>query len=82
MALCYNIVKEKERGIKMNGKEVKSKRNLQQNIFLILEIIATCLTFIGAMLVVFKKVDNAGYAIIPMVFSIIFSLLYQNIKNQ
>jgi len=52
----------------MNLKREKTKRN----IFLALQIIFLILTFIGAILVIMKKVDNAGYAVIPMLWSLIF----------
>ena len=48
------------------------KEKIKRNIFLTLQIIFLILTFIGATLVIMKKLDNAGYAIIPMLFSLIF----------
>jgi len=53
----------------MNLKKEKNKRN----IFLALSIVFLILTIIGAILVFTKKVDNAGYAVIPMLWSLIFS---------
>lgn len=52
----------------MDLKKEKTKRN----IFLALQIIFLILTFVGAALVIMKKVDNAGYAVIPMLWSLIF----------
>ena len=52
----------------MNLKKEKIKRN----IFLALQIIFLILTFVGAILVFMKKVDNAGYAVVPMLWSLIF----------
>lgn len=61
----------------MNLKREKAKRN----IFLVLQIIFTLLTFIGAVLVIMKKVENAGYAVIPMLWALIFGMLYRNSKK-
>ena len=52
----------------MNLKKEKVKRNM----FLTLQIVFLILTLVGAILVFIKKVDNAGYAVIPMLFSLIF----------
>ena len=52
----------------MNLKKEKIKRN----IFLTLQSIFFVLTIVGAILVFTKKVDNAGYAVIPMLWSLIF----------
>lgn len=48
------------------------KEKIKRNIFLTLQIIFLILTFTGAILVIMKKLDNAGYAVIPMLFSLIF----------
>lgn len=48
------------------------KETIKRNIFLTLQIIFLVLTLIGAILVFMKKVDNAGYAVIPMLWSLIF----------
>jgi len=42
------------------------KEKIKRNIFLTLQIIFLILTFIGAILVIMKKVDNAGYSVVPM----------------
>lgn len=57
------------------------KEQIKKNVFLVLYITFTILTFTGAILVIMKKVDNAGYAIIPMIFGIIFQILYRNSKK-
>ena len=59
-----NIKKEKGIGLK--------REKIKRNIFLALQIIFLILTFVGAILVFMKKVDNAGYAVIPMWWSLIF----------
>ena len=48
------------------------KEKIKRNIFMILQTTFFILTIIGAILVFTKKVDNAGYAVIPMVWSLIF----------
>jgi len=48
------------------------REKIKRNIFLVLQIIFLILTFIGAILVIMKKVDNAGYAVVPMLWSLIF----------
>lgn len=52
----------------MNLKKEKMKRN----IFFILQCVFVVLTLIGTVLVIVKKVNNAGYAVIPMVWSLVF----------
>ena len=51
----------------------KKKEKVKRNIFLALSIIFLILTIIGAILVFTKRVDNAGYAVIPMLWTLIFS---------
>lgn len=48
------------------------KEKVKRNMFLTLQIVFLILTLVGAILVFIKKVDNAGYAVIPMLFSLIF----------
>jgi len=48
------------------------KETIKRNVFLVLQISFLILTLIGAILVFMKKVDNAGYAVIPMLWSLIF----------
>lgn len=62
----------------MNLKKEKIKRN----VFLILQTIFFILTIIGAILVIMKKVDNAGYAVIPMLFSLIFTSFMRESQNK
>lgn len=57
------------------------KELLKMKVFLILYIIFLILTFLGAILVILHKVSNAGYAVIPMLFGIIFATLYRNSKK-
>ena len=53
------------------------KEKIKRNIFLTLQIIFLILTFIGATLVIMKKLDNADYAVIPMLWSLIFWWIYE-----
>ena len=48
------------------------KEKIKRNIFLSLQIIFLILTFVAVILVIMKKVDNAGGAVISMLFSLIF----------
>ncbi len=57
------------------------KETVKKNIFLLLQIVFMVLTFIGAIMVIRDKLNNAGYAVIPMLFSLIFGLLYRNSKK-
>lgn len=57
------------------------KEKLKQNVFLVLYVVFSVLTFIGAFLVIAHKVTNAGYAVIPMLFALVFSVLYRNSKK-
>lgn len=58
------------------------KEKIKRNIFLTLQIIFLILTFIGAILVIMKKLDNAGYAVIPMLWSLIFGGFMQNSQKK
>lgn len=58
------------------------KEKIKKNIFLTLQIIFTILTFVGAILVFLKKVDNAGYAVIPMLWALIFGGLMQSSQKK
>lgn len=52
-------------------------------IYLILSIIFTAITFVGATFVIVNNGRfNAGYACIPMLFALIFSILFQNSNNK
>lgn len=57
------------------------KEKMKKNIFLSLCIVFCILTFIGAILCITEKVNNAGYAIIPMLIELVFNLLYRNSKK-
>lgn len=49
-----------------------------KKVFLILNIIFVILTFVGAFYVLGNNGNvNAGYAVIPMVFALIFIFLYR-----
>lgn len=61
---------------------MKLKREIiKMKVFLSLYIIFFILTIIGAILSITNKVDNAGYAIIPMLFGLFFAMLYRNSKK-
>lgn len=65
----------KKREKQMNIKREKAKRN----IFLILQIVLIVLTFIGAGYVLLNHGEsNAGYAVVPMLFALIFGMLFRN----
>lgn len=51
-------------------------------IFVSASLIFAILTFIGGYLVITHKLDNAGYSVIPMLFTLIFSILYRNSKKE
>ena len=57
------------------------RETMKRNIFLGLCIVFCILTFIGAFLCLTEKVDNAGYAIIPMLIELVFNSLYRNSKK-
>ena len=59
-----------------------NKKQLKANIFLILSLIFAILTFVGAYMVITHKLDNAGYSVIPMLFTLIFSNLCINSKRE
>ena len=44
-------------------------------------ILFIILTFVGGILVIIGKFDNAGYAVVPMLFTMICSSLYRNSKK-
>lgn len=54
-----------------------------KKVYFVLSIIFTILTFLGALYVILNNgKPNAGYAVIPMIFSLLFQLLYKNHKNE
>ncbi len=58
-----------------------NKKQLKTRILLILSLIFAVLTFVGGYMVITHKVDNAGYSVVPMLFTLIFSLFYRNSKQ-
>lgn len=54
---------------------------IKVRIFLILSLIFAILTLVGGYLVITHKLDNAGYSVIPMLFTLTFSILYKNSKK-
>lgn len=59
-----------------------NKEKLKVKIFLILSLVFAILTLIGGYLVITHKLDNAGYSVIPMLFTLTFSILYRNSKKK
>ena len=57
------------------------KEQIKIKIFLILYILFAILGFIGAFMVITKRLNNVGYVVIPMLFAIVFSMLYRNSKK-
>lgn len=57
------------------------KEELKMKIFFVLYIVFFALTIVGAILCITHKVNNAGYAIIPMLIGLVFSMLYRNSKK-
>ena len=57
------------------------KEQIKKKIFLILYIVFAILGFIGAFMVITKRLNNVGYVVIPMLFAIVFSILYRNSKK-
>jgi predicted tellurium resistance membrane protein TerC len=57
------------------------KKKIKMKIFLILYIVFAILVFIGAFMVITERVNNAGYAVIPMLFAVVFGILYRNSKK-
>lgn len=53
----------------------------RKHIFLVLHMIFLILTLAGATLCIMGKVDNAGFAVIPMLIQLIFHSLYENSKK-
>ena len=58
-----------------------NKEQIKIKIFLILYIVFAILGFIGAFMVITKRLNNVGYVVIPMLFAIVFSMLYRNSKK-
>lgn len=58
-----------------------NKENLKVKIFFGLSLIFAILTLVGGYLVITHRLDNAGYSVIPMLFTLTFSILYRNSKK-
>ncbi len=58
-----------------------NKEKLKVKIFLILSLIFAILTLVGGYLVITHKLDNVGYSVVPMLFTLTFSILYRNSKK-
>ena len=58
------------------------KEQIKMKIFLILYIVFAILGFIGAFMVITKRLNNVGYVVIPMLFAVICSMFYRNTKNE
>lgn len=57
------------------------RAELKKKIFFILYLVFFTLTIVGAILCVTHKVNNVGYAVIPMLIGLVFSMLYRNSKK-
>ena len=57
------------------------KECIKKKVFLVLWIFFYILTCAGAIGVFLDKFDNAGYAVVPMVFALVFSVAYKNSKK-
>lgn len=56
---------------------------MKTKLFLILSVLFSLLTFVGAAYVLINKGSvNAGYACVPMVFAFIFTGAYRNSKRK
>ncbi len=58
------------------------KEQIKMKIFLILYIVFAILGFIGAFMVITKRLNSVGYVVIPMLFAIVSSILYRNSKKE
>lgn len=57
------------------------KEQIKMKIFLIIYIVFAILGFIGAFMVITKRLNSVGYVVIPMLFAIFSSTLYRNSKK-
>lgn len=57
------------------------KEIIKKNIYFGLYLLFLILTLVGAILCFIGKVNNAGYAVIPMLMGLVFSSLYRNSKK-
>ena len=58
-----------------------NKEKLISKIFSILSLVFAILTLVGGYLVITHKLDNAGYSVIPMLFTLIFSHYIRIVKK-
>lgn len=58
------------------------KTSRKAKLYLGLQIVFAILTFVGFILILMHKLNNAGMSIICMVFSLMFGNLYRNSKNE
>ena len=82
IGLVIGIVIHKLSNIKTDKVIDLKREKIKRNIFLTLQTIFLILTLIGAILVFMKKVDNAGYAVIPMLWSLIFGGLMRESQKK
>ena len=64
---------------KLQEKELINKSQNEENAKY--NVIFFALTIVGAILCITHKVNNAGYAVIPMSIKLVFSMLYRNSKK-
>jgi uncharacterized membrane protein YfcA len=57
------------------------KEKMKMKVFLLLYVASAVFVFIGAYMVLIGRADNAGYAVVPMVFALIFAMFYRNSKK-
>lgn len=57
------------------------RERIKKKVFFILYLVFFALTIVGAILSITHKVNNPGYAIIPMLIGLVFSMLYKNSKK-
>ena len=57
------------------------KEQIKMKIFLILYIVFAILSFVGVFMVITKRLNSVGYVVIPMLFSIVFSMSYRKSKK-
>ena len=58
-----------------------NKEKLKAKIFLASSLVFVILTLVGGYLIITHKLDDAGYSVIPMLFTLTFSILYRNSKK-
>ena len=61
---------------------MKFLKEKKAKIFFALQLFFCCLTFIGLVLVLTQKVDNAGLSIVSMVFSLAFGAMYRSCQQR